>query len=55
MDRFFGVWTWVQRLTGIFLVVCVCLYVLRCLMSGQFITFDQFELFFKGLVRYIFG
>jgi len=55
MDRILGLWAWVQKLTGVFLLVCLCLYGLRCLMSGQLISFDQFEHFFKGLVRYIFG
>jgi hypothetical protein len=55
MGRLSEIWQWVQRLTGIFLLVCLSLYGLRCIMTGQVISFDQFERFFRGLVGYIFG
>ncbi len=55
MDRILGLWAWVQKLTGIFLLVCLSLYVLRCIMTGQLVSFDQFEHFFRGLLGYIFG
>jgi hypothetical protein len=55
MERLSEFWHWVQKVTGIFLLVCLSLYGLRCIMAGQFMSFDQFEHFFRGLVRYIFG
>jgi len=55
MGRISELWQWVQKLTGIFLLVCFCLYGVRSIMAGQLVSFDQFEQFFKGLVRYIFG
>jgi succinate dehydrogenase/fumarate reductase cytochrome b subunit len=55
MGRIFGLWSWVQRLTGIFLLVCICLYILRCVMTVSLLSFDNFEHFFRGLLRYIFG
>ena len=55
MDYIFGLWAWMQKLTSILLLVCLCLYGVRSIMAGQLISFDQFEHFFRGLLRYIFG
>jgi hypothetical protein len=55
MGRISELWHFVERVTGIFLLVCFSLYGLRCLMAGQLVSFDQFEHFFRGLLRYIFG
>ena len=45
-------WEWVQRIAGILLVVCVCLYAVRCVAAGDFVDADRFYHFLRGLVRY---
>jgi hypothetical protein len=55
MGRISEFWQLVQRLTGVLLLVCLGLYGLRCLLAGQLVSFDQFEHFFRGLLRYIFA
>jgi hypothetical protein len=55
MERLSEFWHWVERVTGVFLLFTLSLYGLRCVMTGQFTSFDEFERFFRGLVRYIFG
>lgn len=50
-----ALWQGVQKLAALALVLCLGLYGLRSLSAGQFLTLDQFELFFRGLCRYIFG
>ena len=47
------VWRWVERIAGVFMAVCFCLYLIRCISCGQLISFDQFDHFFRGLVAYI--
>lgn len=54
MDGISGMWRWVERVAGVFLIVCFCLYVIRCVSSWQVVSFDQFDHFFRGLVVYIF-
>jgi hypothetical protein len=46
-------WLWVQRVAGVLLVVCLCLYVLRCLVAAEFIGVDRFGHFLRGLLRYL--
>ena len=55
MERMYVVWFWLQRVSGIFAVVCLCLYVLRCLIAGDVLGLDQFGHFMRGLLRYMFG
>ena len=47
------VWQWVQKIAGVLLVVCLCLYVLRCLVALEFIGVDRFGHFLRGLVVYL--
>jgi hypothetical protein len=54
MDSFSDVWHVIERVAGVFLIVCFCLYLVRCLCGWQILTFDQFDRFFRGLVLYIF-
>jgi CHASE2 domain-containing sensor protein len=49
------VWRWTQKIAGVFMVVCLCLYVLRCVMAWRFISLDQFDHFMRGLIVYIFS
>ena len=53
MDGIHEVWQWVQRIAGVFVVVCACLYVVHCVTAGQVISFDQFDRYMRGLVAYI--
>ena len=46
-------WHWVEKIGGVVLVVCFCLYALRCLASGEFIGMDRFGHFIQGLLRYL--
>jgi hypothetical protein len=55
MDSIQGIWQWVQRIAGILMVVCLCLYVVRCVTTGQVVSFDRFDHYMRGLVRYIFA
>jgi hypothetical protein len=47
------VWQWVQKIAGVLLVVCLCLYLLRCLVTMEFIGVDRFGHFLRGLLRYL--
>jgi hypothetical protein len=47
------VWQWVQKIAGILLVVCLCLYLLRCLVALEFVSVDRFGHFLRGLVVYL--
>jgi hypothetical protein len=49
------VWHWVKQVSGIFLTVCFCLYVIRCASKFEIVSLDEFEHFFNGLVHYIFA
>jgi hypothetical protein len=55
MGRIFGLWSWLQKLTGIFFLVSACLYIVRCVMTVSLLSFDQFEHFMRVLFRHIFG
>jgi hypothetical protein len=46
-------WQWVQKIAGVLLVVCLCLYVLRCLVTAEFIGTDSYGHFLRGLVVYL--
>lgn len=46
-------WQWVQKIAGVLLVVCLCLYVLRCLVAAEFVSIDQFARFLRGLITYL--
>jgi hypothetical protein len=46
-------WQWVQKIAGVLLVVCLCLYLLRCLVAGEFVGVDRFAHFLRGLVVYL--
>jgi hypothetical protein len=48
------IWHWTQRIAGVLLVVCLCLYLVRCAVAWDFITFNKFDYFMRGLVSYIF-
>ena len=47
------VWQWVQKVAGVVLVVCLCLYVLRCLVMTDLVSIDQFARFLRGLITYL--
>jgi hypothetical protein len=36
------IWHWVERIAGTFLVVCLGLYALRCIVAWDVVSFDQF-------------
>jgi hypothetical protein len=55
MGHISEIWHLVEKVLGIFLLVCLCLYGVHSVMTGRLTTFDQFERFFRGLVGYIFG
>jgi len=46
-------WQWVQKIAGVLLMVCLCLYALRCLVALEFIGVDRFGHFLRGLLRYL--
>jgi hypothetical protein len=46
-------WQWVQKVAGVVLVVCLCLYVLRCLVMTDLVSIDQFARFLRGLITYL--
>lgn len=49
-----NIWSLIQRVAGVFMVVCFCLYVIRCISGFQLLSFDQFDQYFRGLLGYIF-
>ena len=55
MDRVSEVWHWVKIVSGIFMLVCLCLYMIRCFVKGDTVTLQEFETFFNGLEHYIFS
>jgi len=55
MNRLAGIWHWVKVVSGIFMVVCLCLYVIRCFVKTGIVSLAEFETFFNGLAHYIFA
>ena len=55
MHRLPEIWHWVKVVSGIFVLVCLCLYVIRCFSKGEILSLAEFEAYFNGLARYIFG
>jgi len=55
MNRLPDVWHWVKVVSGIFVIVCLCLYVIRCGSKAEIVSLVEFERFFNGLVHYIFA
>ena len=53
MHGIFLVWRFVERVAAILLVVCLCLYVIRCLSTMEFLTLTQFGRYVQGLIAYI--
>jgi len=54
MGYVFQIWHWTQRIAGVLVVVCLCLYLVRCAVAWDFISFDHFDRFMSGLIAYIF-
>jgi len=48
----FEVWHWVERVAGILLAACLGLYLLRCIVTWDFISVGQFGHFLRGLLAY---
>lgn len=48
------IWSVFQKVAGVFMVVCFCLYVIRCISCFQLLSFDQFDQYFRELLRFIF-
>jgi hypothetical protein len=55
MGRFSGVWEWLKKITGTTLIVCLCLWGIRCAVKQQVVDYAHFERFMHGLVHYIFS
>jgi len=49
----FEAWHWAERVAGILLVVCLCLYLLRCVVAWDFISVERFGHFLRGLFIYL--
>jgi hypothetical protein len=49
----YEIWQWVQKIAGVLLVVCLCLYVLRCCVTADLVSLDQFARFLRGLITYL--
>lgn len=54
MERMYVVWFWLQRVSGICVLVCLSLYLVRCLLAGDVVGLDEFDWFLRGLLRYVF-
>jgi CHASE2 domain-containing sensor protein len=48
------VWHVIERVAGVFLVVCFCLYIIRCISCFQLLSLDQFDQYLRELLRFIF-
>ena len=55
MNRLPEIWHWVKVVSGVFMLVCLCLYIIRCCVKVDFVTLAEFETFFNGLAHYIFS
>lgn len=53
MDDLSEVWRLIQKVSGILLLVGVSLYLVRCVVGFQIVSFDQFDHFLRGLFAYI--
>jgi hypothetical protein len=49
----FAIWHWVERIAGILMIVCFCLYAVRCVVAGGFIGVEAFGHFLQGLIGFI--
>ena len=47
------IWHWFQKIAGVLLVVCLCLYAIRCLVAEEFINVERFGHFLQGLLIYL--
>ena len=48
-------WDKAKTVSGITLIVCLCLYAIRCAMTFHVVSLNQFDRFMRGLLRYIFA
>jgi hypothetical protein len=55
MERLGEFFHLVERVAALLFKACLCLYVVRCVVSFRIVSFDQFGHFLRVLVSVIFG